>query len=147
MADAEAQSLFELVFPKLRNIICLTDEEAEFLYTAWKQMPKGASHFGVSPAGNMKCVNSLKTKGYLSGFGDRLEITPKGKKLIVEMVMHEPNCFDKNGQMPSYSNIKAKTANMRQRQTFVTKKASRYNPHVFNLHRRSLENMGKTGCS
>jgi hypothetical protein len=140
---AEAQSLFELVFPKLRNVICLTDEEAEFLYTAWKQMPKGASHFAMAPASNVKCVNALKTKGYLAGFGDQLEITPKGKKLIVEMVMHEPNDFDKNGQMPPYSNIKAKTASQRQRQTFVTKKASLYNPPVFNLHRRSLENMGK----
>jgi len=131
------------VFPRLKNIICLSDEEAAFLYSAWKQMPQGSSHFGMSPTANTKCVNSLKTKGYLSGFGDRLEFTPKGKKLIVEMVMHEPNSFDKNGQIPSYSNIKAKTAGQRQRQTFVTKKASRYNPPVFNLYRRSLENMGK----
>jgi len=135
---SEAQSLFDFFSPKAKQMILLTDEEATFLYNLWKQ---GASNSLEVIASNSKCINALKTKGYLAGFGSGLEITPRGKKVIVEMVMHEPNSFDKKGQMPTYSGIKAKTASQRKRQTFLAKKASLDNCPVFNLYKRSLEKL------
>lgn len=140
MPDTQTAQTFYDMLPRIKGIICLTDEEAELLYKAWKQSPPGAAHIKVGQDADTRYLSSLKTKGYIAGFGDHLEITPKGKKLIVEMVMHEPNSFDRNGQMPAYSGIKAKTAG-RPCQTFLSKKASR--SPVYNLYRKSLENMGK----
>lgn len=140
---ASAQSLFDIIFPKeARTNANLSDGEASFLYTLWKSAPTGATSFQVPPNADRKHVTALKTKGYLSGFGEGIELTDQGKKIIVEMVTHEPNSFEKHAQDVSYSGIKAKSANSRPRQAFLKKQASSTGPvKSFNLHRESLKRL------
>jgi hypothetical protein len=115
----------------------LTDEEADILYGMWKSSSPGAR--GVAPpSGKSGAVRSLKAKGYVSGI-DVLELTERGRKVIVEMATREPNALDRRA-MPAYSDIK-KSANKRSRQTFTrtVKSAGSSEANSFNLHRRRME--------
>lgn len=117
----------------------ITDVEAHALYEAWKRSPSGKKLSAAS--GNE--ILSLKAKGYVAGFGDRLELTPLGERLIREMATNEPNNLEKNAKMPSYSEIKGKKAS-RPRQTHVAKqsKIASLNPiRPFNLRRESVLRM------
>lgn len=136
------QSLFDILFPKsLRIQVGLTDAEANTLYSLWKGSPAGATTFIAQAGMEGKSLNALKTKGYLAGFGDSLELTEKGKKIIVEMVTHEPNAFEKHAKDFSYSGIKAKSASSkRPRQSLLKKQASK-EPKTFNLRKQSLRRM------
>jgi hypothetical protein len=140
--ERESQSLFDIIFPKsLRYQSGLSDAEASVIYGVWKNSPVGA--FVLPGDTDKKLVNSLKIKGYLAGFGSDLELTDKGKKVIVEMVTHEPNAFEKHAKDVSYSNIRSKSASRRPRQAFFKKKASLEKPSkVFNLRQESLKRMG-----
>lgn len=138
--DAEAQSLFDLIFPKdMRAQIGLSDAEAGVIYKMWKNSPPGAQQFAVPAETDRGIVSSLKTKGYVAGFGNGIELTEKGKKVIVEMVTHEPNSFEKHAAEVSYNTIKAQTSK-RPRQAFIKKQASK-EPKSFNLKRVSLKKM------
>jgi len=138
------QSLFDILFPKsLRIQAGLSDAEANTLYNLWKGSPAGATTLQAQAGIEASNLNGLKTKGYLAGFGNSLELTENGKKVIVEMVTHEPNAFEKHAKEVSYSGIKAKSANARPRQSFL-KKASKEEmkePKVFNLRKASLRRM------
>ena len=138
------QSLFDLLFPKsLRVQVGLTDIEANALYTLWKNSPAGATSFAIKADMDNRTLTALKTKGYLAGVGGEIELTDKGKKVIVEMVTHEPNAFSKQASEISYSGIKSKSAaNKRPRQAHVKKVASK-NEKVFNLRKASLEKLKK----
>ena len=139
--DVEAQSLFDLIFPKeMRLQAGLSDQEAGLIYNMWKNSPVGSTQFSIPAEVDRKIVSSLKTKGYLSGFGNGIELTEKGKTVIVEMVTHEPNSLDKQAKEVSYSVVKAKTAN-RPRQAFIKKEASKKTAPSYNLKRVSLRNM------
>ena len=117
----EAQSIFDILFPKaLRMQASLSDTEANLLYRLWKNAPAGTNKFAVSEEADLKTMSALKGKGYLAGFGSSLEFTDKGKKIIVEMVTHQPNAFDKRATEVSYSSIKAK-ASTRPKQSLVKK--------------------------
>ena len=141
--EIEAQSLFDVIFPKeKRQQVGLTDSEAGFIYDMWKNTPVGTTTFSVPKEVNKSMVNALKAKGYLVGYGASIELTERGKKIIVEMATHEPNAFSKKGEV-SYSEIKAK-ANHRPIQALVNKCASKESePKSFNLYRKSVENMTK----
>lgn len=138
-----AQSLFDLIFPKSMRIQAgLSDSEAHLLYNMWKGSPAGATNFMVPAGSDKRNVSALKTKGYLSGFGDGLELTERGKKVIVEMVTHEPNAFEKHAKEVSYTGIKSKSAS-RPKQSFL-KKASKEpkKSKTFNLRKASIRRMG-----
>lgn len=139
--DKLSQSLFDIIFPQqMRQQIGLTDKEAGVLYSMWKDSPVGADRFSSNDIDG-KTMNSLKIKGYLAGFGDGVELTEKGKKIIVEMVTHEPNALDKKASNVQYSSIKNKT--QRQKQAFKKKTASKTaSERTFNLRRESLRRMG-----
>ena len=141
--EKNAQSLFDLIFPKnLRDKAGLTDAEAGLLYGMWKAAPSGSTAFSLPLGGDKKHVVALKTKGYLAGFGNSIELTEKGKKVIVEMVTHEPNSFEKHATEISYSGIKSKKASVRPRQAFLKKQASKTVSKTFNLRKTSLYRMG-----
>lgn len=141
--EKEAQSLFDLIFPKQMRVQAgLSDDEASFLYNMWKTAPVGSTSFSVPPNADKKHVSALKVKGYLSGFGASTELTEKGKKVIVEMVTAEPNSFEKQAKDVSYSSIKSKSAHGRPIQAFL-KKASKATVPSFNLRRMSLRKMGE----
>ncbi len=139
------QSLFDILFPKsLRIQAGLSDSEANTLYNLWKGSPAGSASLMVQAGMESSYLNGLKTKGYLTGSGASLELTEKGKKVIVEMVTHEPNAFEKHAKEVSYSGIKAKSANARPRQALLKKMASTEpvkEPKVFNLRKASLRRM------
>lgn len=140
---AEGQSLFDLMFPKqMRMQAGLTDAEASFLYNSWKNSPVGSFAIPVPQEAEKMQVNALKTKGYITGFGNGMELTDKGKKIIVEMVTHEPNSFEKRAKELSYSGIKAKSANARPRQALLNKRASK-EKGSFNLRRESIKRMSE----
>lgn len=117
----------------------LSDAEATLLYSMWKNAPPGAKAFKVPAGADNKYATGLKSKGYIVGFGDGLEITDKGRKVIVEMVTNEPNAFSKKASVP-YSQLKKKAS--RPKQSLV-KKASRESKPAFNLRKKSVENMRK----
>ena len=117
----DAQSIFDILFPKsLRMQASLSDSEANLLYRLWKNSPVGTNKFAVNEESDQKIIASLKVKGFLAGFSGALEFTDKGKKIIVEMVTHQPNGFDRRATEISYSQIKAK-ASKRPRQSLVKK--------------------------
>lgn len=119
----EAQSLLDFLLPKLYvDAAKLSDKEASTLYTIWNDSPPGSKSFNLPPNADSKTVFALKTKGYIAGFGSSIELTDKGRKILVEMVTNEPNALEKKSEI-SYSRIQEKKANLRQRQSF-TKKAS-----------------------
>jgi len=138
--SSTAQSLFDLLFPReMRQQAGLTDAEAGVLYTMWKTAPRGTTSFASSGYDN-NLLSGLKSKGYLAGMGGALELTDKGKKIIVEMVTHEPNAFEKKGKEVSYNQIRAKKSD-RPRQAF--KKASKDDDKVFNLRIESIRRMSE----
>ena len=140
--ESDAQGIFDLMFTKkMRAEAGLTDTEAKFLYDMWKSSPEGATKFAIRPADlGRREVNALKTKGYIAGFGSGIELTERGKKVIVEMVTHEPNSFEKQAKEVSYSGIKNKSAS-RPRQAFLSKKASKKAGKAFNLRKQSLRKL------
>lgn len=139
--ETSAQSLFDLIFPREMRIQAgLTDAEANALYTMWKNAPAGSTTF-VPAESQGNIINALKTKGYVSNFGSTIELTDKGKKVIVEMVTHEPNAFEKNAQDVSYNQIKAKK-NTRPKQAHVRKASNEGGP-VFNLRQESIRRMSE----
>lgn len=130
----ESQGLLDFFLPKNFSVPSrLTDDEAELLYKIWKSTPNGTNTFSLPNESDTRKVTALKTKGYIAGYGDSLEFTERGKKVIVEMVTNEPNSFDKKAVHPRYNTIKAK----RGRKDQTVKKASKENHKPFNLRERS----------
>ena len=141
--DKSGQSLFDLVFPKnMRLQAGLTDSEAQALYNLWKGSPIGTTKFAMGENIDKNQILALKTKGYLVGYGDNIQLTSKGKKVIVEMATHEPNAFEKHAGELTYSGIKSK-ANTRPRQAFFKKQANKKQGKVFNLRKASVLRMGQ----
>ena len=112
----------------------LTDDEAQTLYNLWKTSKPGERKFVPASKGE---IISLKAKGYLSG-ATEVELTDRGRKVIVEMVTREPSALEKSSDPPPYSKIKT-MANRRPRQTFVEKKAGREaNPFNLKAQRQAM---------
>lgn len=97
----------------------ISDQEANSLYSAWKSTDPGSSKLkaGLSESH----VSSLRAKGYVTVQPDGVELTDKGRKIIIEMVTNAPNSFSKDAKDPSYTEIKRKQASRRPRETFVQK--------------------------
>jgi hypothetical protein len=132
------QQFWDTVFGAQERI---SDKEAAALYDLWKSSPAGKLVPSATPPDT---VMALKMKGYVRGFGDSLELTSSGQRLIREMATHEPNSFEKNAKTPPYSKIRDKKAS-RPRQTHVakqSKQASLNEARPFNLRRESLRRMG-----
>lgn len=130
----ESQYILDIILPKnfrpSRNLP--TNEEASVLFSLWKRCP-GDLVFALNE-NEKKFMNAWKAKGLVSGMSDSLQLTDKGKHIIVEMVTNEPNSFDKNATSKKYSDIveAKKTHNEK-----LTKKA-------FNLkEERMKRNAGK----
>lgn len=139
MDKKESQSLFDLIFPKEMRIQAgLNDAEASFLYGLWKSAPAGSRQFAIPVTADRKHINALKTKGYLTGFGEAMELTEKGKKVIVEMVTHEPNALEKHAKEVSYTGIKSKSSAMRPKTAFFNKAASK-NARTYNRRQKKAE--------
>jgi hypothetical protein len=102
----ESQFILDIILPKdFRPARSLpTDDEAKALYAMWKTSPNGRGKFSLRED-DKKFLSSWKVKGLVSGIAENLELTEKGRKLIVEMVTNEPNAFSANAQSPSYSEL------------------------------------------
>lgn len=139
--NKQAQSLFDIFlnedFQKMiRGGDIITDAEAHFLYATWKQSPPGQDL--IVPANAAEHIDSLKVKGFLTGIGDDIKLTDKGRKVIVEMVTHVPNSFSKKA-MPIYSKIKS--AKKRSIQSLVKKTAGKDDKKPYNMRRESLRRL------
>jgi len=128
-----SQSIFDLLqkYPGFimmiqRNpVLPIDNKSAETLYNIWKQN-RGKE---LTANEDNKSLATLVEKGYVRKMGNLVELTEKGKNLILEMGLSSPNALSKS-PMPTYSDIKTKGAK-RDRKTFV-KKASSDIP-AFNL--------------
>jgi hypothetical protein len=104
-AKKESQFILDIILPRdfrpTKNLP--TDDEAKALYAMWKTSPTGTGKFSLND-NDKKFLSSWKIKGLVSGIADSLELTEKGKKLIVEMVTNEPNAFT-SSLVPSYSEV------------------------------------------
>lgn len=136
-----AQSLFDLLKPRLKTENSyLSDEEAGMLYAMWKDAPPGSNVFPLPAGADKRMVMALKSKGMLSGYGEALEITDKGRKVIIEMVTNERNAFEKKSETISYNAIKQKAKN--KSRTGLRKHAGkRSETKPFNLREESLKKM------
>lgn len=114
----------------------ITDREARALFEMWKNAEPDSRRLSESGA-DASMLRALKAKGYVSGFGEAIELTEKGRTILVEMVTNEPSSFLRNSSIPPYSSIKARASQRRPRQTH-TKKASR---DSFNLRRESMRRL------
>ena len=114
---AEAQNWVEFVVSRPAGSV--SDTDASLLYDIWKAAPPGSRTFAPPQGSDPGKIMALKAKGLIAGFGDRLELTQKGRKVVVEMVTHEPNAFSKQSEM-AYSEIK-RAASKRPIQSLVKK--------------------------
>lgn len=130
--NKESQSIFELIrmFPTRREP-GISDTEADALYKLWLGASPGSSK--IKASSDIKDLRSLIAKGYIRQSGVGMEITDKGRQIIVEMVTHAPNALDKSATMPTYKDIKSRVARSG-KQTF-TKRAER-DKKVYNHHKR-----------
>jgi hypothetical protein len=105
--NKQSQYLLDIILPKdfrpTKNVP--TDEEAKALYTLWKDAPNGTSAFALDN-GNKKFLSGWKVKGLVSGIAEHIELTEKGRKLIVEMVTNEPNAFSKSSAVETNKIVK-----------------------------------------
>lgn len=132
----EAQSIMDLLRMLPRFVeYPISDKEAATLYDMWQKAPPGQDALiaNISDA-DSKVMAALLNKGYIKQSGPALAITDKGRKIIVEMVTSAPNALDKKAKMPTYRQIKTKTARSSS-QTF-TKRASQNKSEPFNLKKR-----------
>lgn len=113
-----AQSYFEIMkmYPTFRIIrpIPVSDEEASTLYNMWLKAPPGSNQ--IVAGGKPEVLKSLQTKGYIRGSANAVEITDKGRAIIVEMVTNAPNALD-GKPMPTYRQIKLKADSMKNNMT------------------------------
>lgn len=139
-----SQSIFELLqkYPgfimmiQKNPVLPIDDKSAETLYNIWKEN----SNKELTANGDNKSLSTLVEKGYVRKLGNSIELTEKGKTLILEMGLNSPNALCKV-PMPTYSDIKTKSAK-RDRKTFV-KKAAKEIP-AFNLKKvRSDDRVNK----
>lgn len=108
MTNKESQ-FFELIrITPMRRGLALSDDEARALYELWAKAPPGSST--IMADAKDKSMRTLVSKGYVRTSPDGVEITDKGREVIVEMVTHVPNALDKGAKMPSYKEIKSKIA-------------------------------------
>lgn len=134
MMKRYSQSIFDILqkYPgfimliQKNPILAIDDKSAETLYNIWKESTNDQV---VLKSDNN--IGTLLEKGYIRKNGNGIEITEKGRNLVLEMGLNSPNAFSKDS-MPSYSQIKTKASNKRQKVTF-TKKASKEDIPVFNL--------------
>jgi hypothetical protein len=142
---SEAQSLLDLIMPRLYiDATRLSDTEASTLYKLWNSSPTGARAFRVPEGIDSRTIFALKTKGYVSGFGDSLELTDKGRKILVEMVTNEPNALEKKSEI-SYSKIQEKKAHQRPRQSLVKRASAEVKKYNLSRSRKNAGNDNKTG--
>ena len=119
----------------------IADDEATLLYNIWKASPPGSNVFAPPNGSDERKVMALKAKGFISGFGNRLEMTEKGRRIVVEMVTHEPNAFEVKQAMSSYSDIK-KNGCKRPVQSLLRKHAQaedKAEKPAFNLRNESVK--------
>jgi hypothetical protein len=133
--DFNPKNLLDYLFPNLAtNGVILTDDEASALYRIWNDSPPGSFKFRTPMSVDKRSLTALKSKGYITGYGDALELTERGRKVLVEMVTNEPNAFEKKSEI-SYSKIQSKKASMRPVQAHVKRAAKNETEkkNVFNL--------------
>lgn len=104
-----AQSYFEILkfYPSFKLIkpIPISDQEASTLYDMWAKSPPG--HNKIEANGDEQIISSLSSKGYIRAATEGIEITDKGRAIIVEMVTNAPNALGSK-PMPTYRQIKLK---------------------------------------
>ena len=104
--NKKAQVFLDIIMPSLilNDPDMPTNEEARSLYDMWKCSEPGHSKFSCD---NMSMVNAWKTKGLVDGISEELTLTQKGRRVLMDMAIGEPNQFEKKA-MPSYSQIKTR---------------------------------------
>ena len=131
LKKVDAQLILDIILPKEFNMRTNggpNDKEANALYDLWKGSPSGCDSFEV-PDNNRHYINSWKASGLVEGFSGSLNLTDKGKKLIIEMVTNQPNSFSKEAKAPKYSEVRAKKSMSN------IKRASKEESKGFNLRR------------
>lgn len=129
-----SQNIFDLLqkYPgfvmmlNTKKSLPIDDKSAETLYNLWKSNTEKKI---TATTSDQKSLTTLVEKGYVRKAGNSVELTEKGKTLVLEIGLSSPNALCK-APMPTYSDIKTKSAK-RERRTFV-KKASNDIP-AFNL--------------
>ena len=134
LKKVDAQFVLDIILPKnmYSDPNTPTDSEATALYSLWKESPPGGVDRFIVPAQHKPLINAWKAKGLVHGFSDSLELTDKGRKLIIEMVTNEPNSFEKKAQMPRYSDVRAKKEALKEARV---KKSSINGSRPFNMRK------------
>lgn len=101
-------------------VLPIDDKSADTLYNIWKHSTNNQLEINSE---NENMTKLLET-GYIRKSGDIVEITDKGKNLVLEMGLGRPNSFSTEPE-PSYSDIKKRASQRNRKRVTFTKKASK----------------------
>ena len=95
--------------PKKKNIVTASNRDASVLFDIWRKGEKTENNtIKVSDCHiDNNEILRLKTMGLISGMGDNIKITERGKRVITVMALGEVNKFEKSKQDKPYNEILA----------------------------------------
>lgn len=97
--------------PSPKKTVTATNKDASLLFELWSKCEREENSdslkINASMAINPKDILRLKTMGFLTGVGENLSFTKKGKIVITTMALGEESQFDKRATQKSYTEILA----------------------------------------
>lgn len=101
---------FLLSQPSSKKTVTASNKDASILFELWAECERAGDDtikMGSNVKINQRDLMRLKTMGFLTGVGDKLAFTNKGKTVITTMALGEESQFDKKATHKSYTEILA----------------------------------------
>ena len=107
-----------------KKYVTASNKDATLLYELWQKGTSADNNRRVFDLEKSKQsaklsamdITKLKTLGFISGNGDKVAFTEKGKKVLITMTLSEPNKFALRAQAKPYNEILA-SLNSRKKKT------------------------------
>ena len=97
-----------------RKMVVASNSDASNLYKLWQKGTCGEQNEEFNVQRSIKSakisardISRLKTMGFVSGNGENVTVTAKGKRLICTISLSEPNRFELKSERKPYSEILA----------------------------------------
>ena len=94
---------------KESKIATASNKDASLLFEIWCKSERNEEKetFKVDSSISSKDILRLKTKGFLTGGVDEIELTKKGRMVVTTMALGERSQFENNKQSKNYNEILA----------------------------------------
>jgi len=98
--------------PAPKNVVTASNKDAHALYALWERGFQSNGKFDIAKTIDASTLTSreitrLKTMGLVTGNSDKVQITERGKKVLVTMTLSEPNNFQLKAEKKPYNEILA----------------------------------------